>query len=90
MEQIQMVETFKFLTSQWAKTKQPPDQRKANLPTSEDVTIVARIRPLMEKEIEDGAVEGTSARGASKQIIDLHQMVTGLPGGPKLRVTSLP
>jgi kinesin family member 2/24 len=90
MEQIQNAKTFKFLTSQWAKNKQPLDHRKANLPTSEDVTIVARIRPLVENEVEEGVVEGVSARENSEQVVDLHQLVLGLPRGPKLRVSSSP
>jgi hypothetical protein len=87
MEQVQAAETFKFLIQEWVKRKQTPDPRKANIETNEDVVIGSRIRPLVEREIENGQVEGALTRPASNEIVDLHHLVTGLPGGPKIRVS---
>jgi hypothetical protein len=89
MENSQAAETLKFLVLEWAKRKQPLDPRKAGIETNEDVVIGSRIRPLVEQEIEDGQIEGSLARESSIPVIDLHHLVTGLPGGPKLRVGSL-
>ena|ERR1700753_1630558 len=89
MENSQTAETFKFLVQEWAKRKQPLDPRKVDIQTNVDVVIGSRIRPLIEREVEDGQVEGASSRASLVPVIDLHHLVTGLPGGPKLRVSTL-
>jgi hypothetical protein len=86
MSQVADVENLQELIQQWAKSKRPLDERKANVPVSDDIVIGARIRPLLEKEIEDGHFEGARLRPGFTQVIDVPQITNTVRSGLQLKV----
>jgi len=86
MDQLEHVDDFNSLVARINKAlaTMPVDKKKANMRRNDDTIIAARVRPLLEDEIENGQVEGSIVR--SDGLVDLHAMALGLPGGPKLRV----
>jgi hypothetical protein len=85
MDQLENVGSFKTLVQNYNRKPRPFDKKKAEMARSEDVIIATRIRPLLEHELEEGQVEGTTRRNLNT--VDLYGMTLGLPGGPKLRVS---
>jgi hypothetical protein len=76
--------TFKFLISQLGKHRRPINEAKASMPRDDSNVIGVRMRPLLPHEVEGERTEGVFQR--SKNVVDLHNMVTGLPRGPVLHV----
>jgi hypothetical protein len=85
MDQLENVGSFKALVQNYNRKPRPFDKKKADMARSEDVIIATRIRPLLEHELAEGQVEGTTRRNLNT--VDLYGMTLGLPGGPKLRVS---
>lgn len=88
MSQVLDAENLQRLIIEWSKQqgKIAIDERKANIPTSDDIVIGSRIRPLLENEIEDGHYEGARLRPGFTQVIDILQVVSTVRSGPQLRV----
>jgi hypothetical protein len=89
MGSLDYSDAFDVLVSLWNEKKHPLNESKANIPTNEDITIGARIRPLLEKEIESGQAKGAIPR-EGHNIVDIHQLASGFPRSsqPILKVRS--
>jgi hypothetical protein len=68
-------------------SRSAPPLLKASTSHSEDTIIGARIRPLLEDEIEDGQVEGVLPRQREPNVVDVHEMRVAVRGPPKLNVS---
>jgi hypothetical protein len=86
MDQLENVESFKLLVQRQSLRPRPIDKKKANMNRNDETIIAARIRPLLQEEIDSNQVEGTIAR--SPTMVDVHSMTLGLPSGPKLNVST--
>jgi hypothetical protein len=88
MGSIESSDAFNVLLSLWNKEKHPLNSDKADIPTNEDISICARIRPLLEKELDSGQAVGSVARHGVA--IDVHQLAPSFPGtsGPRLKVNN--
>lgn len=86
MSQAPEVENLQELIQEWARSKRPLDERKANIPVSDDIVIGARIRPLLQKEIDEGHFEGARLRPGFTQVIDVPQIVNTVRSGLQLKV----
>jgi len=79
MPSIDTSDTFQALVSLWNKKTHPTDEKKANIPTNEDVTIASRIRPLLQNELDSGQVEGCLFRDSHSSVVDTHHLAPGFP-----------
>jgi hypothetical protein len=89
MDQLENVASFQKLVQHFNRKPPAVDQKKTNMSRSNEVIIATRIRPLLEHEEAEGQVEGVVPRYGTTAV-DLHSMQLGLPGGPKLRVSTFP
>ncbi|KAF2675066.1 P-loop containing nucleoside triphosphate hydrolase protein [Microthyrium microscopicum] len=83
MNPAEHTETFQFLVEQARTRPVNVDKEQVNLPRNDDTVITARIRPILEHEAEKGQTSGVHSR--TNNIVELHNLALGLPGGPKLR-----
>jgi hypothetical protein len=63
-------EKFELLLSKF----RPQSERKQDASQSDDTIIGARIRPLLEDEIESGQAAGVLPRRGTENVVDVHEM----------------
>jgi hypothetical protein len=80
-----MEDSVKWFHTLLSRSTPPP--LKPSTSHSEDTIIGARIRPLLEDEIEDGQVEGVLPRRREANVVDVHEMRVAVRGPPKLNVS---